>query len=289
MEGFRVQLREIFEHLPEKRQNLMFSATMIEEVEDVIEGITGYYDKIEAAPSGAPLENIDQSYYEAINFNTKANLLELLFNENPDMSRVLVFVGTKKMSQALYERMEPIFGEAAGLIHSSKSQNNRFESVRQLQEGEIRFLICTDIIARGIDVSMVTHVINFDLPSHSEKYIHRIGRTGRAKEKGKAISFIIPEEESYRLGIEGLMKKSLTKMPIPENLEINEDLIDLEKTVEFVPFNSHKMRTKKATGGTFHEKSKKNKKTVLKKSDIREKRNLKLKKKKNKQKKKRKK
>lgn len=263
--GFRTQLNNILDFLPLKRQNLMFSATMPKDVEAIIDSYTDYYSKIETAPSGAPLENIEQGYYEVQNFNTKANLLELLLNNDASMEKVLVFASTKKMADALFERMHPHFEEKVGVIHSSKSQNNRFATVNNFQDGTYRFIIATDVIARGLDVSGVTHVINFDLTDVAEKYIHRIGRTGRSERKGEAISFISEKEEAYKNAIEELMKISIPKLELPEDLQISEELIQLEKPVEIVPFNNHKMKSHEPSGPAFHEKLEKNKKVNARK------------------------
>jgi len=258
--GFRTQLKSILDFLPQRRQNMMFSATMTEDVEAVIDQFTHYYDKIEAAPSGAPLENINQSAYEVSNFNTKANLLQLLLEQHPTMSKVLTFVATKKMANALYDRMLPILGDDLGVIHSSKSQNNRFDAVNAFQNGEHRLLIATDIIARGLDVSAVTHVINFDIPDTPEPYIHRIGRTGRADQKGTAIAFVSPTDAEYLLQIEVLMNQEISVLPTPEELEISSVLIELEIPDEHVPFNNHKMKQHVPSGPAFHEKKESNKK-----------------------------
>jgi len=258
--GFRTQLNSILDFLPEKRQNLMFSATMPEDVEEIINAFSDYYTKMEAAPSGAPLENIDQSAYQLPNFNSKANLLELLLRQNEDMTKVLIFVSTKKMADALYERMGPVEEPNFGVIHSSKSQNNRFDTVDKFMSGSYRFIIATDVIARGLDVADVSHVINFDLPDVAEKYIHRIGRTGRAEKKGVAISFVSDAEKEYIQQIEALMKMDVPLLTSPPELELSDELIPLEIPVEFVPFNNHKMRSHKPSGEAFHEKLDKNKK-----------------------------
>jgi len=258
--GFRTQLNNILDHIPDRRQNLMFSATMPPEVEEIINKFSDYYTKIEAAPSGAPLENIEQYSYDAPNFNTKANLLELLLNEDALMEKVLVFVSTKKMADALFETMESRFPEKVGVMHSSKSQNFRFNTVESFQNGTYRFIIATDIIARGLDVSKVTHVINFDLSEKAENYIHRIGRTGRAEKKGVAVSFVSEKEVSYKEQIEKLMGMSIPIRFAPEGLVVSKELIELEIPKEFVPFNNHKMKQHKPSGPAFHEKAEKNKK-----------------------------
>lgn len=258
--GFRTQLKNIIDFLPARRQNLMFSATMTEEVEAVILQYTTYYEKLEAAPSGAPLENIIQYAYEVPNFLSKANLMEHLIKQDETIKKLLVFVSTKKMADALYEHMLPIFDEALGVIHSSKSQNNRFATVDRFQDGSCKILIATDIVARGLDVSAVTHVFNFDLVDVAEKYIHRIGRTGRAEQKGIAISFIAEKEKDIIGEIEALMVLEIPIRELPEEVELTEELILLEKPIEHVPFNNHKRRQHEQTGDAFHEKSAKNKK-----------------------------
>jgi len=263
--GFRTQLNNILDFLPEKRQNLMFSATMPDEVETIVNLYTEYYSKIETAPSGAPLENIEQYCYEVPNFNSKANLLELLMKEDKDMEKVLVFVGTKKIADALYDKLYPIFEETAGIIHSSKSQNYRFETVNLFQDGSYRFILATDVIARGLDVSGVTHVINFDLPDVPEKYIHRIGRTGRAERKGIAISFVESKDQEHKEKIEALMEMKIPIRIAPEGLVLSEELIQLEIPVEFIPFNNHKMKSHKPSGDAFHEKKAKNQKVNVRK------------------------
>ncbi len=252
--GFRTQLNNIIEFMPVKRQNLMFSATMPEEVENIINNYTSYYQKIEAAPSGAALENIEQYAYPAKNFNTKANLLQLLFETDESLSKVLVFVRTQKMANRLYEKMSRHFGETLGVIHSSKSQNNRFKTVNAFQNGTYRLVIATDIIARGLDVSTITHVINFDLPDVAESYVHRIGRTGRAEKKGIAISFVSEKETQHKTQIESLMNIEIALREAPEGLVVSDELIDLEIHKDAIPFNHHKVKQHKPSGEAFHEK-----------------------------------
>jgi ATP-dependent RNA helicase RhlE len=258
--GFRTQLRNLMAFLPEKRQNIMFSATMTQDVELVIHEFTKYYDKIEAAPSGAPLENIEQFGFSVPNFNTKANLLELLLKRDADMRKVLVFAKTKKMADALYERLQPSFEDNIGIIHSSKSQNNRFATVNKFHEGVCTLLIATDIIARGLDVSAVTHVINFDLPDTAEKYIHRIGRTGRTEMKGTAMSFVSKADEEYQLQVEELMDLELTMVELPEDIVLSDELIPLEEPIIHAPFDNRKVKRVVPSGPAFHEKKAKNKK-----------------------------
>lgn len=260
--GFRKQLTDIMDLLPAKRQNLLFSATLTADVEGLF---TEYFRdpvKIEVAPHGTPLEKIEQSGYHVPNFNTKANLLRLLLADNADLSKVLVFVSTKKMADRLFENLNKDFPELIGVIHSNKSQNFRINAIQQFENSTHRVLIATDIIARGLDIVDVTHVINFDIPAVPGDYIHRIGRTGRADKAGAAISFISENEMEYQMEIERLMKKSIPIQPLPDNLVISGVLIDEEKPDSLFDKNYLK-NTKKAPQGAFHEKKAKNLKINL--------------------------
>ncbi len=258
--GFRPQLLRVIEFLPEKRQNLLFSATITNEVEGFIKSNFNDPLKIEAAPMGSPLENITQVGYRVPNFNTKVNLLELLLKEDAEMTKVLVFTSTKTLADLLFEKVNLIFPDKVGVIHSNKAQNNRFNSVRQFQSGVYRILIATDVVARGIDISEVTHVLNFDTPEVPENYIHRIGRTGRADKKGEARTFITEKEVAQMSAIEKLMKSKLTIAPLPQGLSISDVLIEEEKPKIKMKNLEPKVARVEDGGGAFHEKIAKNKK-----------------------------
>jgi len=262
--GFRHQLNDIVDFLPKKRQHLFFSATMIPAVMATIEQFTDYYEVIEAAPSGAPLENIEQYAYPVPNFNSKANLLQLLLETDADLRKVLVFCATRRLADALYERMEPVFGEQVGVIHASKSQNFRFNTVAAFEDGTYRALIATDLVARGLDVSSVTHVINFDLSDTAEKHIHRVGRTGRAAERGIAISFFAEADQEHKAQIEALMGQPIPIRPLPGGYESSDELIALEKEPEFVAENTEFIQAA-PENAAFHEKSEKNQKVNVRK------------------------
>lgn len=264
--GFRKQLKNILDLLPPNRQNLLFSATLIPEVEDLMNEFFDKPERIEAAPSGTPVENIDQTAYEVPNFYTKVNLLKLLLAEDETMTKVLVFAASKKMADELFGELEPAHLGSANVIHSNKEQNHRFNTVRQFKDGTYRFIIATDIVARGIDVAEVTHVINFDLPLVPENYIHRIGRTGRADKKGIAISFISPREKNARGAIEDLMKMQIPATPLPAYLEISDVLTEDESPKVYVKEIQLKVPKKEERGPAFHEKSAKNSKTSKKTS-----------------------
>ena len=259
--GFRTQLTAILAMMPKKRQNILFSATMTDEVDAILNDYFDYPEEVTLSPSGTPLENITQITYQAPNFNTKINLLKHLLQTNKLMSRVLVFVNNKKISDLVHERIEEDFEEQFGVIHSNKSQNYRLNTMAAFQEGNLRGLITTDIMARGLDISDITHVINFEMPELPELYMHRIGRTGRADATGTAISFVTPREEEAKLAVEILMNMELNASDFPEEVEISLKLIEPEKDRQPIKFL---MKKQKLEGeGAFHEKSKKNKKVNL--------------------------
>ena len=267
--GFRTQLKNILDLLPPRRQNLLFSATITDEVEALIDTYFNDPIRVEAAPTGTPLENIIQTGYAVPNFYTKVNLLELLLSEDASMTKVLVFAATKHLADQLYEQLEAKFPGTAGVIHSNKEQNHRFNTVKQFQEGNYRFIIATDIVARGIDIAEVTHVINFDTPEVPENYIHRIGRTGRADKKGIAITFITEKEKTPLSVIENLMKYQVPILPLPEHLVISDVLTEEEKPKIFMKIIQVKAPKKDEVGPAFHEKSAKNSKVnfIVKKKD----------------------
>lgn len=258
--GFRTQLKNIIELLPEKRQNLMFSATLTDDVEFLMQDYFNAPVKVEAAPSGTPVENIEQQAYDLPNFYTKVNLLKLLIGEDKTMTKVLVFAGSKSLADQLYTELEPKHAEVMGVIHSNKEQNHRFNTVNQFKNGTYKFIIATDIVARGIDVAEVTHVINFDLPEVPENYMHRIGRTGRADKKGIAISFITEKEKTAQGKIEELMNYKIPMLPLPENLVISDELTEDEMPKVYMKEIQIKIPKKEDVGPAFHPKSAKNSK-----------------------------
>jgi ATP-dependent RNA helicase RhlE len=258
--GFRTQIKNILDLLPAKRQNLLFSATITDEVETLMDTFFNEPVRVEAAPTGTPLENIEQVGYAVPNFYTKVNLLKLLLAEDESMTKLLVFVATKKLADELYTQLETIYPETCGVIHSNKEQNHRFNTVKQFHEGNYRFIIATDIVARGIDISEVTHVINFDVPEVPENYIHRIGRTGRADKKGIAISFFTEKEKPLLDTIQALMKYKVPISSLPENLEISEVLTEDEIPKIYMKAYQVRAPKKEESGPAFHEKSAKNSK-----------------------------
>lgn len=258
--GFRFQVTSILTMLKEKRQNILFSATMTDEVDEMLNEFFDFPEEVSLAPSGTPLEKIAQTGYIVPNFLTKINLLKQLL-ENEAMERVLVFVNNKKTADLVMTALDDDFSGQFGVIHSNKSQNYRLNTMAEFQRGELRGIVTTDVMARGLDISDITHVINMEFPEVPEQYIHRIGRTGRADKEGTAISFISPREEEIRLAAEVLMEKEITLLSMPENVKIEEKLLEFEKDKKKVKFLLK--RPKLEGGGAFHEKKDKNKKVNL--------------------------
>jgi ATP-dependent RNA helicase RhlE len=258
--GFRRQLEDIFDLLPVKRQNILFSATMIPEVEALINSFFENTIRIEAAPVGTPLSNIRQKGYFVPNFNTKVNLLRYLLQHDEQMTKVLVFTATKQLANELYELIEPEYPGQVGVIHSNKEQNNRIRTVAAFKNGTYRILVATDLIARGLDVNEVSHVVNLDTPEQPEDYVHRIGRTGRADKEGEAIVFITEAEKARQGKIETLMQYQIPIQELPADLEISNVLTADELPKVHMKELSAKLPKREEGGGAFHEKSAKNKK-----------------------------
>ena len=262
--GFRPQLIRVIDLLPTKRHNLMFSATITDELKDFIADFFIDPLEIEAARTGTPLENIKQAGIKVPNFNTKINLVEYFLKTNPDFSKVLLFASTKKMADDVYERLEPLFPEEIGVIHSNKSQNFRLEAFRSFNADKLRMLVATDLVARGLDFDDVTHVVNFDMPEVPESYMHRIGRTGRADKRGVALAFITKADADYRKAIEELMGQKIPLMKMPEEVVVSTELT-LDELPKVAMKNTLVKIPKKEEGGeAFHEKSAKNQKVNMK-------------------------
>lgn len=259
--GFRHQLINIFDLLPERRQSIMFSATMTQDVDILINEFFRNPERVSVAVSGTPLDNISQSRYKVPNFYTKVNLLEHLLNDAETFNKVLIFVAYKRMADRLFDKLDLTFRDEVCVIHSNKTQNYRLRSIEAFSAGEHRILIATDVMARGLDINNVSHVINFDTPDYPENYMHRIGRTGRAEKQGKALVFSTEKEEEAVVGIEALMDMTIPLMEFPEIVEISSELIEEERPQIKERNNPTKRRDEDAPGPAFHEKKDKNKKT----------------------------
>ncbi|QAA80323.1 DEAD/DEAH box helicase [Aequorivita sp. H23M31] len=255
--GFRFQLTNILELLPKKRQNIMFSATMTEEVNTFIHDFFIAPKTVSVAISGTPLENIAQYGYSVVNFYTKLNLLIHLFQDEKTYRKVLIFVPNKKSADLIFEVLDDFFGKEVAVIHSNKTQNYRIRSIEDFNEERTRILVTTDIMARGLDLDQISHVINFDTPAFPENYMHRIGRTGRAEQNGTSILLTTESEEGYKTAIENLMDLKINMLELPSEVQISEKLT-AEERPEVVEINNP--TKKEEVGPAFHEKKEKNKK-----------------------------
>src|SRR5690606_14476695 len=192
--------------VPRKRQNLVFSATMSELVRKIAGDFLAFPTVIEVTEQVTPAISVSQVLYHAPNLKTKINLLQHLFQNDEVFHRVIIFCKTKEVADNVYAFVERKYGaENVRVIHANKGRNTRINSINAFKSGEIRFLVATDVAARGLDVSNVSHVINFDVPIIIEDYVHRIGRTGRAFQKGDSITFANESELYYVAKIEKLI------------------------------------------------------------------------------------
>ena len=261
--GFRHQLMNIFDILPKQRQNIMFSATMTEEVDVLIQEIFKNPQRISAAKSGTPLENIQQYTYDIPNFYTKVNFLKYILQDKELFSKTLIFVNNKKIADRVFEILENKFPNQCCVIHSNKTQNYRLRSIEAFESGEHPIMIATDVMARGLDIDDISHVINLDTPEYPENYMHRIGRTGRAEKKGTSIVLSTEKEQSARQEIEALMELQIEKLPLPADVEISTQLAPEEQPKIKEGYNPLKQHQQEEAGAAFHEKKEKNRKVNL--------------------------
>ena len=261
--GFRHQLLNIFDILPERRQNIMFSATMTDDVDEFINDFFTAPVQVTIAISGTPLENISQERYDIPNFYSKVNVLEHLLSDKQTYTKVLIFVSHKKMADLLFDKIEELFPNQSCVIHSNKTQNYRLRSIEQFKEGAHRILIATDVMARGLDIDHVSHVINFDTPHFPENYLHRIGRTGRAEREGQTLLFSTEAEQDFVKAIETLMQMEIPLKEIPEGVKLSTELIEQERPQNKERNNPLKRSDADMPGPAFHEKKEKNKKQNL--------------------------
>ena len=213
--GFMPDLKRILALLPKQRQNLMFSATFSNEIKKLSAEFLTHPKLIEVARSNASAENITQKAYLVAQADKHVLLAHLL--RGSDATQALVFTKTKITASRLAKQLQRE-GVAADAIHGDKSQLERMQALEAFKQGKVAVLIGTDVAARGLDIDQLPMVINYEMPSAAEDYVHRIGRTGRAGASGKAISLVSPEEEKYLTAIEKLIKREIEKetMSVPQ-------------------------------------------------------------------------
>ncbi len=204
--GFSQEISAILDLVPTKRRTMLFSATYTQPVRDLAASMLQDPEYIEVTPHHTAAEAVIQKVYRVDRANKRALLIHLITEEN--WSRVLVFTRTRHGADRLTEKLAAR-GIRAAVMHGNKSQSFRTRSFEAFKKGEIRTLVATDVGARGLDISNLPYVVNYDMPNIPEDYVHRIGRTGRAGEIGIAVSLVSPEERPYLQAIEKLLKRKI--------------------------------------------------------------------------------
>ena len=226
--GFLRDIKKILALLPNKRQNLLFSATFSKDIKKLANEFLHHPVLVEATPENTTVEKIEQTVYR-VDKAQKTDLIIKLISEGK-WQQVLVFTRTKHGANRLSEKLDKANIPSAA-IHGNKSQGARTRALSGFKEGKVRVLVATDIAARGLDIPLLPHVINFELPNISEDYVHRIGRTGRAGASGEAISLVSLDEVGYLRDIEKLIGERLQPKTLSE-FELTETMADVKAAEE---------------------------------------------------------
>jgi ATP-dependent RNA helicase RhlE len=252
--GFMPQINRILEVVPVKRQNLLFSATMSDKIHQLSNNFLEFPTIIEVTPQATPAQTVNQKLYYVPNVKTKINLLKKLLDEPDDIKKLIIFCKTRMAAEDVYKFLLRKFGEKeVKVLHANKGQNTRINSINAFKNDEVKILVATDVASRGIDVSDVSHVINFDVPIVIEDYVHRIGRTGRAFQSGEAITFCNPAEEYYIHQAEKLIRQPIPVYAIPPDVFIEATEYD-ERQEQAKEVDLQKRRDDPDFKGAFHEK-----------------------------------
>ncbi len=251
--GFMPQLRKLFEVIPSKRQNLLFSATFPVKVERLMSEFIEFPVRIEITPQATVATKVSQELYYVPNFITKINFLEYLLAKELDFVRVMIFTRTKAAANNVFHFLERKKLGPVKVVHSNKGQNSRINAMNEFKEGKLRILVSTDVASRGIDVTNVSHVINFDVPIIYEDYVHRTGRTGRAFKEGKAITFVTDSEKYHISRIEKIIREKIPVRKMPAGVAIAETTSE-EKQEMAREIDRQKRYDDPEFKGAFHEK-----------------------------------
>jgi ATP-dependent RNA helicase RhlE len=251
--GFMPQLRRIFEVIPSKRQNLLFSATFPQRVERLSQEFLEFPVRVEITPPATVPTKVEQELYWVPNSRTKINFLEYVLQDKEAFNRVMVFARTKDAANDIFKFIERKGYGPAKVVHSNKGQNSRINAVTEFKEGKLRVLVSTDVASRGIDVTNVSHVINFDVPIVYEDYVHRIGRTGRAFQSGKAITLVTDSEKYHIDKIQKIIREKIPIKKLSDQVLIaetpREELQDMAREID-----RQKRYEDPDFKGAFHEK-----------------------------------
>jgi len=252
--GFMPQINRILEVVPTKRQNLLFSATMSDKVQQLAGNFLEFPTVIEVTPQATPAQTVNQKVYHVPNIKTKINLLKVLLAKPDDITKLMIFCKTRATAEDVYKFLVRKFSDKeVKVLHANKGQNTRINSINAFKNDEVKILVATDVASRGIDVSDVSHVINFDVPFVIEDYVHRIGRTGRALQSGEAITFCTPPEEYYIGKIQKLTRQTIPVSPLPADVFIEETPYE-ERQAQALEIDLQKRKEDPDFKGAFHEK-----------------------------------
>lgn len=252
--SFIGQFHRILECLPVKRQNLFFSATMSDLVKKISGDVLDFPVVIDVKPEVRTADTVSQEWYSVPNIRTKINLLIHLMEDEETFSKVIIFCKTKEEAGDIGKFMQRYYGvDNVKVIHGNKTQQARINAMQSFRDEPVRFMVCTDVAARGLDVPDVSHVINFDIPLIYEDYVHRIGRTGRAFRTGHSITFVHMADEYHLHKIEKLIKQSIPKRELPADLEVVPTMFE-EKQEMLKEIDRQKRKENPEFSGAFHEK-----------------------------------
>src|SRR5690554_5263306 len=250
--GFLPQIRGILEIIPVKRQNLLFSATFSKRVEEISYEFLEFPERVEIDPQATTAETVAQTKYIVPNLKTKILLLDHLLKDE-SFQRVMVFTKSKSNAEAVFKYLEKRTKGPVRVIHANKGQNTRINAMDEFKSGNVRILVTTDVAARGLDIGMVSHVINFDVPLIYEDYVHRIGRSGRAENEGAAITFVNPAEEYHFGRIQEIIRMEVPTEEIPSEIAVPETPF-AEKQAYEREIDNQKRKADPDFKGAFHEK-----------------------------------
>ncbi|MGG7662232.1 DEAD/DEAH box helicase [Dyadobacter sp. BHUBP1] len=253
--GFMPQIRKLLEVIPRKRQNMLFSATFSGKVENLSYEFLEFPTRIEVTPQATAAEMVTQTLYEVPNFRTKINLLSYLLEDKEVFTRVLVFTRSREVAGLVHQNLlNRVVPEAElRVIHANKGQNTRINAMEAFREGNIRVMVATDVVARGIDITEVSHVVNFDVPLIYEDYVHRIGRTGRANTVGNAITFMTIADEYHIRKIEAMIRMEIPRAEFPDEVYIAETPFQ-ERQDMLREIDNQRRKEDPTFKGAFHEK-----------------------------------
>ncbi|MEM9050684.1 MAG: DEAD/DEAH box helicase [Bacteroidota bacterium] len=256
--GFLSQLKSLLEVIPVKRQNLLFSATFPERVKYMADEFLEFPTMVEGSQKEKPVEKLDQRWVRVPNFRSKLNLLLYLFGKE-EWSRVIVFCRTKDSATRVFGFLSRKDIGEVRVLHANKAQNTRINAMEDFRKGEVRVLVSTDVTSRGIDISDVSHVVNFEVPKVPEDYLHRVGRTARIQKEGIAISFADISEEFLIKKIEKFLGEYILVEQWPEGVELGDELPGESRQIAR-ELDGYRQKADPNFKGAFHQRKKGKKK-----------------------------